>query len=95
MSRFFVSVFIGLLPFSLIPELMKEGALAFWGSIPIATLIGLLFTIMEDLGDYNKNPCTGMPNAIPMMSISRALAINQPEEVDINEILYQPTKQKL
>lgn len=81
MSRFFVYVFITLLPFSLIPEMIKEGDWAFWLSVPIATLIGLLFMIMEDLGDYNENPFMGTPNGMPMLSISRAI------EIDLLQIL--------
>lgn len=83
MSRFFVYVFVFLLPFSLIPEMIKEGNWAFWLSVPIATLIGLLFMIMEDLGDYNENPFMGTPNAMPMLSISRAI------EIDLRQILQE------
>ena len=52
MSNFFVWTFIFLLPFSLVPELLSlSHDIYFWMSIPVATLIGLIYLIMEDLGD--------------------------------------------
>ena len=76
MSCFFVYVFIFLLPFSLIPNMMQEGNWAFYLSVPIASLVGLLFMIMENLGDYNENPFMSTPHAIPMLAISRAIEID-------------------
>jgi putative membrane protein len=40
MSRYFVRIFIMLLPFSMIPELMKIGKWGLWIAIPITALIG-------------------------------------------------------
>lgn len=81
MSRFFVLIFILLFPFSLIPELLSLGNWAFWISIPIASIIGLLYIIMEDLGDYNENPFMGTPHAMPMLSLCRTI------EIDLREML--------
>lgn len=84
MSRFFVMAFVLLFPFSLIPEIMKMGSWAFWVSIPVATLIGLVYIIMEDLGDYAENPFMGTPHAMPMLSICRTI------EIDLREMLKEP-----
>lgn len=81
MSRIFVGIFIALLPFSMIPELMKISEWGVWLSIPIATLIGWVYLMMELVGDYSENPFQGMANDIPMMSLCRVI------EIDLREML--------
>lgn len=81
MSRYFVGIFISLLPFSMIPELMKLGAGGLWLSIPITALIGWVYVMMEVIGDYSENPFQGMANDIPMMSLCRVI------EIDLREML--------
>jgi putative membrane protein len=80
-SRIFVGVFIALLPFSMIPELMKLDELGFWLSIPITALIGWVYVMMEIVGDYTENPFQGMANDIPMLSLCRVI------EIDLREML--------
>ncbi len=53
-SRYFVGIFIMLLPFSMIPELMKLGDWGLWLSIPITALIGWVYVMMEIVGDYSE-----------------------------------------
>ena len=81
MSRYFVGIFILLLPFSMIPELMKISDTGFWLSIPITALIGWVYVMMEIIGDYTENPFQGMANDIPMMSLCRVI------EIDLREML--------
>ncbi len=81
MSRIFVGVFVFLLPFTMIPELMKLGDWGFWLSIPITALIGWVYVMMEVIGDYSENPFQGMPNDIPMLSLCRVI------EIDLREML--------
>ncbi len=81
MSRYFVAIFIILLPFSMIPELMKIGDWGIWLSIPITALIGWVYVMMEVVGDYSENPFQGMPNDIPMMALCRVI------EIDLREML--------
>ena len=81
MSRYFVGIFLLLLPFSMIPELMKIGDMGIWLSIPITALIGWIYVMMEVVGDYSENPFQGMPNDIPMMSLCRVI------EIDMREML--------
>ena len=81
MSRYFVAIFIILLPFSMIPELMQIGDWGIWLSIPITALIGWVYVMMEVIGDYTENPFQGMPNDIPMMSLCRVI------EIDLREML--------
>ncbi|MEM9526236.1 MAG: bestrophin family ion channel [Bacteroidota bacterium] len=81
MSRIFVGIFIFLLPFSMIPELMELGDWGFWLSIPITALIGWVYVMMEVVGDYSENPFQGMSNDIPMLSLCRVI------EIDLREML--------
>lgn len=81
MSRYFVWIFIALLPFSMIPELMKVGDWGFALSIPITALIGWVYVMMELVGDYSENPFQGMANDIPMLSLCRVI------EIDLREML--------
>ena len=81
MSRYFTGIFIMLLPFSMIPELMKIGGYGLWLSVPITALIGWIYVMMEIVGDYTENPFEGMANDIPMMSLCRVI------EIDLREML--------
>ncbi|MCB0523001.1 MAG: bestrophin family ion channel [Saprospiraceae bacterium] len=81
MSRYFVGIFIALLPFSMIPELMKVGDWGFGMSIPITALIGWVYVVMEIVGDYTENPFQGMANDIPMLSLCRTI------EIDMRQML--------
>ncbi|WP_394750210.1 bestrophin family protein [Spongiimicrobium salis] len=80
-SRYFVGIFILLLPFSMIPELMKLPDFGIWLSIPISALIGWVYVMMEVIGDYTENPFQGMANDIPMLSLCRTI------EIDLREML--------
>lgn len=80
-SRYFVAIFIMLLPFSMIPELMNVSGGGFWLSIPITALIGWVYVMMEIVGDYTENPFQGMANDIPMLSLCRVI------EIDLREML--------
>mgnify|MGYP001117182371 FL=1 len=81
MSRYFIWIFIFLLPFSMVPELMKIEGWGFWLSVPISVLIGWVYIMMETVGDYSENPFQGMANDIPMLSLCRTI------EIDLREML--------
>ncbi len=81
MSFYFVGIFLLLLPFSMIPELMKLGEMGFWFAIPITALVGWVYVMMEVIGDYSENPFQGMANDIPMLSLCRVI------EIDLREML--------
>lgn len=82
-SRYFVGIFILLLPFSMIPELIKLGDWGIWLSVPITALIGWVYVMMEIVGDYTENPFQGMANDIPMFSLCRVI------EIDLREMLEE------
>ena len=81
MSRYFVGILIMLLPFSMIPELMKIGEFGLWMAVPITALIGWIYVMMEVVADYTENPFQSMANDIPMMSLCRTI------EIDLLEML--------
>ena len=81
LSRYFVAIFMLLFPFSIIPELMRIEEVGFWLSIPICSLIGWVYLMMETVGDYTENPFQGMANDIPMLSLCRTI------EIDLREML--------
>ncbi|MEO1714983.1 MAG: bestrophin family ion channel, partial [Bacteroidota bacterium] len=68
MSRYFVGIFIFLLPFSMIPALLGSGTLNFTVTILVTALLGWVYVMMEIVGDYTENPFQGMANDIPMLS---------------------------
>lgn len=81
MSWYFVAIFIIMLPFSMVPELMKVGSWGVWLSVPISALIGWVYVMMETIADYSENPFQGMANDIPMLSLCRVI------EIDLREML--------
>lgn len=84
MSRYFIGIFIMLLPFSMIPELISvHSKYGLYLAAPITALIGLVYVLMEVIGDYSENPFQGMQNDIPMLSLCRTI------EIDLREILEE------
>jgi putative membrane protein len=65
----------------MIPEIMNNGSYGIWLSVPITVLIGLVYVLMEVIGDYSENPFQGMANDIPMLSLCRTI------EIDLKEML--------
>jgi putative membrane protein len=80
-SRYFVGIFIALLPFSMMPELLSAGTYGIWLSVPITVLVSWVYLTMELVGDYTENPFEGMANDIPMFSLCRTI------EIDLREML--------
>ena len=81
MSRIFVGVFIFLLPFSMVPELLKLGDGAMWTAIPLCALVGWVYVMMEIVGEHTALPFQGLVYDIPMMSLCRTI------EIDLREML--------
>jgi len=76
LSFVFNCLFIFLLPFGLVGEFAKLGNAMVWLTIPIASLVGWIFVVMELIGDYSENPFEGLVNDIPMLSICRTIEID-------------------
>lgn len=83
MSRYFVGIFLILMPFSMIPALMDLGTHGFELSILITALVGWIYVMMEVVGDYSENPFQGMAHDIPMLSLCRTI------EIDLRQMLHE------
>ena len=70
----------------MIPELMKVGDWGLWLSIPITSLIGWVYVMMEMVGDSSENPFQGMVNDIPMLSLCRTIEIDMKEMLGETEL---------
>jgi len=80
-SFVFISIFIFLLPFGLMPEFANMGPGLTWLAIPFTMLVGWVFLMMELVGDYSENPFEGLGNDIPMMALCRTI------EIDLRQML--------
>ena len=83
MSRYFVGIFIILIPFTMIPSMIELGSWGLGLSVIISMLIGWVYIMMEVIGDYSENPFQGMANDIPMLSLCRTI------EIDLREMLHE------
>ena len=81
LSRYFVGIFIFLLPFSMIPSMLELGDWGVWVAAPITALVCWVYLMMELTADYSENPFQGMANDIPMLSLCRTI------EIDLREML--------
>ena len=86
MSRIFVGIFVFLLPFSMIPELLKMGEWALWVSIPLSALIAWVYVMMEIVGENTANPFQGLIYDIPMMALCRTIEIDLREMLDEEDL---------
>ncbi len=89
MSQYFVYIFLALLPFGMIPELMKLGDWGLGLSIPVTALISWVYLSMDTIGDFTENPFQGMANDIPMLSLCRTIEIDMRQM--LNETDLPPT----
>ena len=84
MSRVFVYIFMFLLPFTMIPELMAEsGDYGLIVAVPITILICWVYFMMEGVGDFSENPFQGTLWDVPMLSLCRTI------EIDLREMLNE------
>ena len=86
MSFVLVAIFIGVLPFGVIPLFASMGGIGIWIGIPFTVLVAWVFLIMELVGDYTENPFEGTGNDIPMLSLCRTIEIDLKEMLDESEI---------
>lgn len=76
LSFIFACIFIFLLPLGLVAEFDKLGEGGVWLLIPIGTIVGWVYVVMELIGDYSENPFEGLWTDIPMLSICRTIEID-------------------
>lgn len=84
MSRIFVYIFIVILPFTMIPEIMNINPdFGAFLAIPIIVLVSWIYYMMEGIGDYSENPFQGIPFDIPTLGLCRTI------EIDLREMLKE------
>ncbi|MDN5216671.1 bestrophin family ion channel [Fulvivirgaceae bacterium BMA12] len=85
-NRYFVWLFIVLLPLGMISEFAEMGAHFVWLTVPFSTLVSWVFHTMERIGDASENPFEGSPNDIPITALSRTIEIDLREMLDETEL---------
>lgn len=85
-NKWFIKIFIILLPLGMLQEFAKMGGYYIWLSIPFSTLSSWVFTTMERIGESSENPFEGSANDVPITSISRTIEIDLREMFDEKEI---------
>ncbi len=79
-SYYFVVLFVALLPLGLLSAFSLETSLI-WLVIPVTTLIGWVYLIMERVGDYAEFPFENLVFDIPMNGLTQTI------EIDLRQML--------
>ena len=77
-NAFFAGLFALLIPFGLLPEFAKLGALVqaeqlIWLTVPFSAVVSWVFLTTDQIGDWSENPFEGLPNDVPISSMSRGI----------------------
>ena len=81
-NYFFVCIFIGLLPFTMLSIFADAGHPYFlWLAIPFSVLSSWVFWVMESIGEYSENPFEGLYNDVPITNIATGI------EIDIRQMI--------
>jgi putative membrane protein len=81
-----VCLFIGMLPFGLLPEFSKMGESGIWVTVPFVVLISWVYVLMESAGDYSESPFESLSNDVPLMALSRTIRVELPQQLGENEL---------
>lgn len=80
-NRYFIWLFVILVPFGMMQEFYELGVHMAWLTIPFSTIVAWVFHTMERIGEASENPFEGGPNDIPITAMSRGI------EIDIRQML--------
>ena len=78
-TRFFLQVFIVLLPFCLVADLERMGI--GWVVVPVALIISFVFAIIGKVGEVNEDPFEGRITDVPLSALCNTI------ERDLRELL--------
>ena len=84
LNRYFVWLFILLVPFGLVREFDRLGPGAVWMTIPASVLVAWVLHTMDKIGGISENPFEGSPNDVPISAMSRTI------EIDVLTLLGDP-----
>ena len=93
LSLYLTRVFAVLLPFGIIPEFAQIGnnmiedfyhigTYFIWVAVPFCGVVSWAFHVMERMARVGENPFEGVPNDVPISTISRTIEINLREMLD-------------
>ncbi|KAB2813961.1 bestrophin family protein [Phaeocystidibacter luteus] len=86
LNRYFVWLFLLLLPLGMIAEFEKLGNILIWMNIPFSMLVSWVFYTMDKIGEVSENPFQGGANDIPITNLSRTIEIDLREMLDESDI---------
>jgi len=78
-TRLFLQVFIALLPFCLVGDLVKMGI--GWAVIPVAVIIAFVFAVIGKVGEVNEDPFEDRITDVPLTALCNTI------ERDLRELL--------
>lgn len=85
-NKYFIKLFVVMVPFGMLQEFAKMGENFVWLNIPFSVLVSWVFHTMERIGESTENPFEGSANDIPMTALSRNIEIDLREMLDESEI---------
>jgi ion channel-forming bestrophin family protein len=85
-NKFFITLFICLVPFGLLNEFQKVGEHFVWLNIPFSMVVCWVFSSMERVGEATENPFEGGANDVPISALSRNIEIDLREMLDEKEL---------
>jgi putative membrane protein len=85
-NKFFVYLFIMLVPFGLLNEFQKLGEHYVWLNIPFSLIVCWVFLSMERVGEATENPFEGSANDVPISALSRTIEIDLREMLDETDL---------
>jgi putative membrane protein len=85
-NKFFITLFICVVPFGLLNEFQKMGEHLVWLNIPFSMVVCWVFSSMERVGEATENPFEGGANDVPITALSRTIEIDLREMLDEKEL---------
>lgn len=85
-NRFFIRLFVIMIPFGLLKEFDKLGDNLVWLAIPFSVAVSWVFTTLDQIGESTENPFEGGPNDTPITSMSRTIEIDLREMLDETDL---------
>ncbi|WP_346236839.1 bestrophin family protein [Niabella insulamsoli] len=85
-SRLFVDIFMFILPFGLMTEVIKLAPTAPWLIFPACLIVSWVFNWMEQVGDFSENPFENAVTDVPMSAMCRSIGIDLQEMMGAEEV---------
>lgn len=85
-NSFFAVLFAALLPLGLLPEFAKLGDHMIWLCVPFSTVVSWVFLTTDRIGDWSENPFEGLPNDVPITTMSRGIERDILQLIGVEEL---------